>query len=206
MIAPLKYLRIRSECGRLIALRGVILAVLVALIFMSLLHQVDELNLYGDGGLIDRIGEFISTLTGFYVAALVAVATFSQGSPEMDEGMVSGKLHVKIEGGNEELSRREYLTALFGYLVTLAFALSLTSIIFVVIGGAFDKISGSLQVNGLNFSYHYVVSFATSALYFALLFHLIVETSSGLYYFIDKLYRVKPRIKPGSLKSDPSKK
>lgn len=201
-MTPTKYLQLRSEKGSRLAFRRGVVAVLLSFAFVGFLHLFEKINLYGDNGLIDRVGDLVSTLTGFYVAALVAVATFGPGRPEMDGSMVSGKLYVGVGESKQEVSRREYLTALFGYLVTLAFILSLASIVVAVVGGAFNALDGEAKALGFQISYHSILSYGAASLYFSLLFHLIMETSIGLHYLIEKLYRVKPEITPGSLNTN----
>lgn len=199
-MSPLKYLHIRSSTEKKVAARRAYFSMALAFLFVWGLHLFDNMNLYGNGGLIDRVGDFISTLTGFYVAALVAVATFGPGRPEMDGKMVHGKLHFIKDGEKEEISRREYLTALFGYLVALAFALSLTSIVVAVAGGSFSALSDGISPFGYTISYHSILSYTVALVYFSALFHLVGETSIGLHYLIEKLYLVKPGIKKDSIR------
>lgn len=204
MTTPLKYLYVKNEKGKGLVIRRGAVSVLAASACVLVLTDISALNIFGGGGLIDRVGDFVSTLTGFYVAALVAVATFGQGKPEMDEPMLSGKLYVWERGRKCELSRREYLTALFGYLVTLAFLLSLASILVAVASGALPVISASFEFRGYDLSLHGFVSFLCAVLYFSTLFHLVAETSIGLNYLVDKLYRSRPTVTPGSLSPQPN--
>lgn len=78
--------------------------------------------LMGDSGLLKSILGIISTLPGFYFAALAAVVTFDR--PGMDRELPSPapEIDVKIQDKYEpvKLTLRQFLCYLFAYMTTLS--------------------------------------------------------------------------------------
>jgi hypothetical protein len=80
--------------------------------------------LFYPNGFIDRLLTLTSALTGFYVAALVAAATFNH--PDLDNVIKSGPIALitkDSDGHNisEFLTRREFICTIFSYLAFSAF-------------------------------------------------------------------------------------
>lgn len=87
-------------------------------------------------GKFDLLGKAVGglgLLAGFYITALAAIATFAR--PEMDEPMPGPVTLLHTRAGitdEEELTRRRFLSFLFGYLGFVALALSLLGSMFLV--------------------------------------------------------------------------
>lgn len=201
-MAPLKYLSFKDENGKRIARKRVFLSLFASVILSVVFLQFPKLNVFGVSGLIEKIGSFTSTLTGFYVAALVAVTTFGQGLPEMDGKMPSGRIYYSENGGPVDISRREYLTSLFGYLVLIAFVISILSIAIPLAGSAMALSNKSIVMVGFNIDIVRLSGFLMAIFYFWILGHLVAETSVGLDYLVDKLYRKHPKLVSGTLKTN----
>lgn len=81
-----------------------------------------DINISGDRGLLDQANNLVGILVGFFIAALAAVATFDR--PSMDEPMagVPPTMPVREKGVSYSvpLSRRIFLSQLFGYLTVLS--------------------------------------------------------------------------------------
>lgn len=79
----------------------------------------------GTDGAISSALTVLSTLPGFYFAGLAAVATF--GSAEMDKEMPDPAPKIKILTRGKliesKLTKRQFLSYLFSYLVLVSFAL-----------------------------------------------------------------------------------
>lgn len=195
---PLTYLRLRNEAKRLIALRDAF-AVGAITVVMSIAFIAAESKAYfGDHGFLDRMGTLSSTLTGFYVAALVAVATFSIGSKELDQPISVGQVLVRDKdvGDFRVLTRREYVCSIFGYL-------SFQSLLIALYAGVVVSLSESAAgaAAELSETSHYlrVILFSLMPSFFVilgniLLSHLVVTTLHGLYYLIDRLYAKRPEM------------
>ncbi|WP_043061759.1 hypothetical protein [Brucella anthropi] len=190
---PMMYVFLRDSEGRPLFLRD-----LFATLFISTLISIPFIlsgaNYFGDRGFLDRFGSFCAVLTGFYIAALVGVATLSSSVGDVDTPIEVGKITFRENDGDErELTRREYVCAIFAYLSFLSLLLSLLSITFIVIA---PPIALHLPII---FDYLAIPSFIASKLtpslvilFMALIIsQMIVTTFHGLYYFIDRLYYKK---------------
>ena len=83
---PLRYLRLlRNGLRNLLLWRDLpVFVILLALILLPfcLIHGA---NFFGKEGFVDPFGTLASTLTGFYVAALVLAATFTTENGDLDK-------------------------------------------------------------------------------------------------------------------------
>lgn len=131
---------------------------------------------------LGKISNFLGVLVGFFIAALAAVATF--GKREMDDpmpGEVRLEHRVNAETYFEELSRRRFLSFLFGYLAFSALALFLVSYIYLVADRYFF-------VGSLKCWREYVFSGFWIVFMFALS-NLLSNTLLGLFYLTDRIHR-----------------
>jgi hypothetical protein len=193
LLYPLRYFRIEnSEKRRIDAVATIVIAILVSSPFIFIHGAV----FFGQGGFLDKLVILTSGLTGFYVAALVAAATFAH--PDLDKTITAGPLALvtKDADGNrirEALTRREFVCTIFGYLAYLALALSVLSAAAISLSGIdLPKGHDDLVWYGRAIGV-FVFSMMTA--------HLIVATSLGLYYLMDRLYRRDRQItsqKPGN--------
>lgn len=91
---------------------------LAALLFTSAIYVFDiDVRFFGEGGLVTTATNLFGILIGFFITALAAVATFSNRS--VDKTLNGHGAYI----GGEELTRRQFLCLLFGYLTFLAFCL-----------------------------------------------------------------------------------
>lgn len=99
--------------------------------------RLGDIHLTGINGLASMAIGSVPVLAGFYIAALAAVSTFSNiyidheiGSPRISVDLIyNGRIHDTI------LTRRMYLSYLFGYLSIL----SLLTILFCGFIGVFNQ-------------------------------------------------------------------
>ena len=180
---PLKYFRLRnSEKSGLDWIATAILTVAIASPYIFL----DGSVFFKNGGFLDKLLVLTPALTGFYVAALVAAATFSH--PDLDKTITAGPIALIAKDADghrisEALTRREFVCTIFGYLAFLALVFSVLSSIAIGISEAdfFKEYSNSII---LWYGIRVVV-----IIFSAMISHLIVVTSLGLYYLMDRLYR-----------------
>lgn len=186
IVFPLRYFRIHNtEMGHINLWPTLVLAAVIALPFLI----VPGASFFRDHGFLDKLLALTSALTGFYIAALVAAATFTHD--DLDKVIVLGSvsLPLKVDGEVVEkpLTRRQFACAIFGYLAFSAMILSLLSALFVGMSGAdfsaFLSTDTFLIVRGA-----FVVAFSMG------IAHLIVATCLGLYYMMDRLYRRDPKV------------
>lgn len=192
---PLRYFKlVNNEKRHLDLWPTLLLALLIAVPFIA----IPEASFFREKGFLDKLLILTSALTGFYVAALVAAASFSNG--DLDNVIVLGSiaLPIKVDGKtvNQSLTRREFACTIFGYLAFSALMLSLFSALFIAVSGSKLSFLASVPWIGRAFEQPYflwlrgffVVIFAVATA------HLVVATSLGLYYMMDRLYRKEPRI------------
>lgn len=196
--APLRYLILRTESGRLIWLHDILITFFLVILITAPFAIITNANFLHREGFLDKIGNFSSVLTGFYVAGLVAVATFPRQRNGLDAVIEFGKIKVSTDEGWNYLTRREYICSLFGYLSTLSLTVTVFSIISTIIS---SSISNFNEFQFYLFSY--IVSIDRIFIRFILIIfinipicHLAVSTFRGLYYLIDRMYAQSPTIPP----------
>lgn len=146
-----------------------------------------NINIAGDKGLLDKLNGLIGILVGFFIAALAAVATFDR--PTMDEPMPGEPPILIIKERGEEykikLSRRVFLSQLFGYLSLASFLLYLVGIgIQLVCEDAKDIPPGVMAVArpAVLFPYMFVAS------------NVAVNTALGVYYLSYRIHDLTSKI------------
>lgn len=201
LFTPLRYIRLRNARGGLLLKRNLLvtfsLAACLSLPFLALSTS----NYFHKDGFIDKLGSFSSVLTGFYVAGLLAVATFSAKLGDLDTPMDVGPAILPALEPDEEdvkLTRREYVCTIFGYLAFLSLFTTLLSITIVILTSGMPPITGlDLTVGKGTIHVDREIFRAIPILLFGLLAaHLAVVTCHALYYLMDRLYARKPELLP----------
>lgn len=192
---PLRYLWLRNENESTIIWSDIAWVLFLSFCISAPFIIIPEANYFGVDGFLDRFGAFSSVLTGFYVAALVAVATFSMHG-DLDQPIKIGKVYRKSENSVLiPLTRREYVCYIFGYLAFISLALSIFSIIMVVVAQPSAIILKSILSDRVADSVAkiWVPGVALSMINIVIA-HMIVTTCRGLIYLIDRLYIRTPKI------------
>ena len=183
LIVPFDYLfRVRHSEKRFfdVFLPAILTAITIGAVYLLDLKVVA----FGDAGLITNLQSLTSILTGFFIAALAAVATFP--SPDMDK-IMPGKdpmlLKRKVKGHeqSEPLTRRRFLSLMFGYTASLSFLLFLSGAIGKVIGPQLM----ALVPNPAQAAFRTVLL----GLYVFAFWNLIITTFLGLFYLSDRIHR-----------------
>lgn len=185
VLYPIQYFRLSNkEKRRIDVFPTLALALIIAVPFIFL----PKSNFFHVDGFLDKILTLTSGLTGFYVAALVAAATF--GHPDLDKVIKSGPIALitKDDEGNivsEYLTRREFACTIFGYLAASTLILSIASAFSIGLSpidwGFFGKYS----------SYCRAVVIVAFSIWIS---HITTVTALGLFYLMDRLYRDDPKI------------
>ncbi len=204
---PLRYFSlVNDEKKHLDIWPTVALAVVIAVPYLF----VPGVSFFKANGFLDKLLTLTAALTGFYVAALVAAATFNH--PDLDKVIKSGPIALitKDVDGNkikDYLTRREFVCTVFGYLAFATFVLSLTAAFCIGLSGINFAEAVKWPVVGVLFSgdYWLVIRGTVIAAIALLVGHVAVVTSLGLYYLMDRLYRHDRQIttpKPGAGSSE----
>ncbi|MBF0785739.1 hypothetical protein E4T80_09740 [Muribacter muris] len=172
LLAPLNYLRIfHKEKFYFDVLLPIILT---SLIVVANYYLPQKLSLLGDKGFVAIVNGILQILTGFYIASLAAISTASL--PRLDEEM-RGEKPIYLWGKEKPITRRRFLTSLFGYL-------SFVSLITYFIGG----LAQIAEPNIINLISKYEVSWIFSGLkitYLLIICNLLFVTILGLFFMIE---------------------
>ena len=141
--------------------------------------------------LVEKMTSFIGLLSGFFIASLAAIATF--GGKGLDSEMIgNGKVtltHKSPCGDNDDveaLTRRRFLSFLFGFLAFMSIVCSLLGMV------AFfaDQINiGLYSQNLVNYGFPFfwiIYSFFIGT--------IISNTLLGLFYLTDRMHRSERKI------------
>lgn len=195
LLTPLLYLRVKHERK---ASLDFWLPLIVSVTFVVLVHVTASWWIVfrppsgqtpASSFLADRLIALLSALSAFYVAALAAIATFN--GKNLDEVMAGDPptlRHGKYKNEPERLTRRRFLSLLFGYLAFASFLYTIFLVLAPVVGqithGALEMLSGSK---------YYFVSKALyliiTLIYTFCFFQIMSITFIGLHYLSERMSR-----------------
>lgn len=187
LFAPLNYLRARNPDK----LRwDWVIPVAVAVVGTACLFLLPKpIPVLGDKGLIYWVNELLKILVGFYIAALAAVATFASASLDQEiegEGVI---LEVERADGKEDkrLSRRAFLSLMFGYLSLLAILLYCAGLVVTILTENIRLIDANwLPAMRAAFVFAYSLFFT----------QMLTVTLVALFYLSDRIHRQTPQALP----------
>lgn len=180
LLRPFSFLSIQHPSRLPVWVNWVLPLLISALSLWALWTLGENVNMFGQQGLLDRLLTLIQTLAGFYIAALAAVSSFN--SPHLDRTMPSPPptMFVKYNGVLQkvELTRRRFLTSMFAYLTALSLLLSLSLLATVVLAPTIK-----LMWTYLTFVLHWLAA----GLFFFFLFQMMCVTFWGLFYLGERM-------------------
>lgn len=182
MLQPLSYLAIRHPQKWKV---DWLFPVVIALVCTGLSISDGWISdVYRAGGPVSMLLGFFSSLPGFYIAALAAIATFGRNDIDnvLPEPTPTVKLVTRGENVLVKLTRRRFLAMLFAFLTCESIALVMYSVMFLSYGG----VVADLQAfeGGLGKFFILVMTF----IYYTLLMQMLAATFWGLYYLGFKLH------------------
>lgn len=195
LFRPLRYFGLRNREKTTIDVVGTLVLSLLILIPFLLFP---EASFFRSGGFLDRLIGLLSALTGFFVAALVAAATFAH--PDLDREMTNGAVEMKVPDGKsytwQRLTRRELACAIFGYLSFAAFLLSVAAAIIVPIASSTTSPPWFLPSGWIATlsSYRSGIRVLSMVLVAVPLAHVMTATGLGIFYLMDRLHHRRPVI------------
>lgn len=141
-------------------------------------------DIYRSSGPVSMLLGFFSSLPGFYIAALAAIATFGRNDIDnvLPEPTPTVKLLTRGENVLVKLTRRRFLAMLFAFLTCESITLVLYSVLFLSYGtevagmGFWSGVGSKVLVLGMTF------------VYYTLLMQMLAATFWGLYYLGFKLH------------------
>ncbi|HII3258226.1 TPA: hypothetical protein ACY3ID_005021, partial [Citrobacter amalonaticus] len=130
ILTPIDYIRIKHPEKRVF---DIFIPLIVSVCITGFIFYLDRpIPIISKDGLISVINGILQILSGFYIASMAAVATFQKSG--MDTVMDGSPPTLK----GRDLTRRKFLTYLFGYLAFI-------SIIMYLIGGGIQLLSPTLS-------------------------------------------------------------
>lgn len=183
---PLQYLRIsHSEKAKFDLVFPLVFAAFLSLPLISDRFRDEALK---GLDILGRSSDLLSILTGFFIAALAAVATF--GGKDMDLPMSGDdKVTLKHAHHTETLTRRRFLSFLFGYLALVSLAIYLSGFAFY-----------ALQTYLVQVCYPGAATWTFGIFwigYSFLLGNLLSNTLLGLFYLTDRIHRPNRDLQKG---------
>jgi hypothetical protein len=139
----------------------------------------------GDRGMVYWVNELLQVLIGFYIAALAAVASFDRAS--LDQ-LIEGEgvtLEVVRDGApaHRPLTRRAFISLMFGYLSLLAIALYCAGRVVSLLADNIGLIAPMVRwYLRIAFVFVYVFFFA----------QMLSVTLVALFYLSDRIHRQTP--------------
>lgn len=148
-------------------------------------------SIFGKDGVVDLFTGLLQILTGFYIASLAAVSTFSQKG--MDEIMVGQPPTLKTFSNGKiitiQLTRRRFLSLMFGYL-------ALVSIFLYFLGGGASLLEKNAKL--LPPQSYWVAKWTFLFIYFTMAANLLTTTLLSLFYMADRIHRPNPELIPSN--------
>lgn len=154
-------------------------------------------NLLGAKGIIASFKGLLEILPGFYIASLAAIATFHKRDMDRPMPEQPPTLEITYRGHPFQLtlSRRRFLSLLFGYLAFMSLFIYLAGIVAEIlapsVGVWLKELSAATPTVG-----PYVqqgMRIFALVTYFFLLSNMFVTTLLGLYYLADRIHEPAPK-------------
>ena len=146
--------------------------------------------LLGKDGLVAGSLSVLSTLPGFYFAGLAAVATFN--GLNMDAAMPSPAptLKIRVAGAPSvvSLSRRQFLSYLFSYLVLLSFALCVASLVIAAATPSLIGLKRQFIEAGLDGLWFVARGFGVIG-YVGAASSILITTLHGMFFLTERIHQ-----------------
>lgn len=140
--------------------------------------------------LSDKLLILMSALSGFFVAALAAIATFSKESlDKVMAGTPPTLRHGIYISEPENLTRRRFMSLLFGYLAFCAFIYTILLISAPLFGRILEAAYSSLVKESEFFYICKALMLIPAFIYCFLFFHIFTVTLLGLHYLSERMGR-----------------
>ncbi|WP_256745114.1 hypothetical protein, partial [Aeromonas hydrophila] len=161
------------------------MSILVIYVFLP-----QPISFIGKDSIISLSNGILQILSGFYIASMAAVATFNREG--MDD-LMEGSDRPKLRG--LALSRRSFLSYLFGYLAFMSIAMYFA-------GGLVQLASGTIHSFCIEYPFWKMV---LATLYLLTLWNILFTTVLGMHFLIDRIHRSKPEMIIGDGQKDDEK-
>ncbi|WP_213626932.1 hypothetical protein [Pseudomonas sp. Pc102] len=180
LLTPLLYLRISREDKYFDEIALPLVLLVLSFITMYLIDW--KVTVFGKDGILSAVGGYLQIVSGFYIASLAAIATFNQASMDLPMKGDAPTLEHKRKGvaGTETLTRRRFLSFLFGYLSFISILLFFSGIAANVVAPHVYTVAGQ---------YAAYIKWVFCAIYMFIIYNMLCTTLLGLYYMTERIHR-----------------
>jgi hypothetical protein len=189
LATPFRYLRIRYGHGafRSKFVYDWILPIILAMISVCLsLTYAEHAKLFSEHSMIGAFNKLLEILVAFYIVALAAVATFDRGgaldTPMKGEPATVMLTYASLGKINKELTRRQFVCYLFGYLSTFSLLVYVT----VITCNQVEHSIAELCYRLLGIGAYYLKA-VVMFVFMVALWQIVVTTLLGIYFVSDRL-------------------
>lgn len=183
LFSPLRYLKAKNDHKFAWDWTVPTVVAVLTVIFLYLLPK--PVAILGDRGLIYWVNELLQILVGFYIASLAAVASFDR--PSLDQPIEGDGVKLKVWRAGDlierSLSRRAFISLMFGYLSLLSMALYCAGVLVSLLE------ENIRLINPLTLSYVRAVFVFIYSFFFA---QMLSITLVSLFYLSDRIHRQTP--------------
>lgn len=158
-----------------------------ALCLLALIVSPSRPTLAGASGILASVVEVLAILPGFFIAALSAVAVFSNDYIDRELPAPTPTIPTKIKGNIQplDLSRRMFLLYLLSYLTVL----SLLLLVFSAVGAkVFDPVYIAKDTAFLPEILRSSSYFLTAAVFFYFCSSMIVSTLHAVFFLSERVH------------------
>lgn len=179
----IKYREKEQNLNLVLYVLPLLLSILV-LVFLTVvnLSSTNHVNVFTQKS-FDSISTFVQVLPGFYIASLAAIASYNNS--DIDNKMSNNPPYLEEKTGGSirpsELSRRRFLTLMFGYLA----AVSMISTVFLF----FARLGYDAAIIPVSLITYNIVYYFICLVFFTTFFQMILVTLYGIYYLADRMHR-----------------
>lgn len=177
IITPIDYLMISHNEKKWFDFILPVIASCIIVLIINLLPK--SISLIGKDSLVSLVNGILQILSGFYIASMAAVATFQKKGMDSVMDGVAPKLRGK------KLTRRRFLTYLFGYLAFI-------SIMLYFVGGAVQLTSNSIKE--FHLSQFGWLKNTCLFIYLSFVCNILSTTALGMFFMIDKMHEEKAEL------------
>lgn len=194
LLTPLNYLRAKNPHKFTWDWTIPAIAAILGVACLVLLPR--SISVLGERGLVYWVNELLQVLIGFYIAALAAIASFDRVS--LDQLIEGDGVTIRVQGAegpyDKPLTRRAFISLMFGYLSLLAIALYCIGLVTSLLESNIKLIVPDVL---------YVLRAIFVLAYGFLFAQMLSITLVALFYLSDRIHRQTPTaLPPEDVKSE----
>lgn len=182
LLRPFGFLRITHSTRAPLFVNWIFPFAASLLLLLAALVLRLNVDVFGANGLVSRVLGFVQNLPGFYVAALAAIATFSNRDINKVMPGVPPVMNIVHNGAPTkiELTRRRFLSSMFAYLTALCICITLASIAALAIADPLKLLLAT--------AIYLPAKICFSLIFVMFLMQMICVTLWGLYYLGERIH------------------